>query len=55
MPGTQQATSQAHLFEVWRTPKPTIRVEAMETIPPGILRRAAFGLEKPKPAMRVAE
>jgi hypothetical protein len=27
----------------------------METIPEGMLRRAELGLEKPKPAIRVAE
>ena len=32
-----------------------MRVEAIETIPPGMLRRAEWGLEKPKFEMRVEE
>ncbi len=55
MPGTQQAMIQSQRLEVWRTPKPTTRVEIMETIPEGVLRSADWGLVKPKEDMRVAE
>jgi hypothetical protein len=36
-------------------PNPTMSVLAIDTIPEGMLRRAALGLENPKPDISVAE
>lgn len=40
---------------MWRTPYPTISVLAIDTMPEGMLRRAAFGAVKPKFRISVAE
>jgi hypothetical protein len=51
----QDATNHSQRCEVRRTPKPTMRVLAMETTPDGVLSRAvAFG-EYPKFLISVAE
>ena len=55
MPGTQQTMIQAQRCVVRRTPKPTIRVAAIEMRPEGVFRRAAIGGAKPKFWMSVAE
>ena len=55
MPGMQHAMIHAHRLEVKRMPKPTTRALVMETMPEGILRRAAIGGLKPRFRMMVAE